>query len=42
MSLIFNGADDLAYGATKVHIEKTGRTKPLSRLESRMGVYEKW
>ena len=38
-SLIFNGADDLAYGATKVRIEKTGRTKPLSRLESRLGVY---
>ncbi len=39
LSLIFNGADDLAYTATKVHIEKTGRTKPLSRLESRLGVY---
>jgi anaerobic selenocysteine-containing dehydrogenase len=39
LSLIFNGADDLAYGATKVRIEKTGRTKPLSRLESRLGVY---
>lgn len=42
LSLIFNGADDLAYGATKVHLEKTSRTKFLSRLESRMGVYEKW
>ncbi len=39
IGLIFNGADDLAYGATKVRIEKTGRTKPLSRLESRLGVY---
>ncbi len=39
LSLIFNGADDLAYGATKVRIEKTGRKKPLSRLESRLGVY---
>jgi anaerobic selenocysteine-containing dehydrogenase len=39
LSLIFNGADDLAYGSTKVRIEKTGRTKPLSRLESRLGVY---
>ncbi len=39
LSLIFNAADDLAYCATKVRIEKTGRTKPLSRLESRLGVY---
>jgi hypothetical protein len=38
-SLILNGADDLAYGATRVRIEKTGRKQPLSRLESRMGVY---
>jgi anaerobic selenocysteine-containing dehydrogenase len=38
-SLIFNAADDLAYGSTKVRIELTGRTKPLSRLESRLGVY---
>jgi anaerobic selenocysteine-containing dehydrogenase len=42
LSLIFNSADDIAYSATKVRIEKTGRKKPLSRLESRMGVYEKW
>jgi anaerobic selenocysteine-containing dehydrogenase len=34
-----NGADDLAIGATKVYIEKTGRKQPLSRLESRLGVY---
>lgn len=39
LSLIFNGADDLAFGATKVYIEKTGRKQALSRLESRMGVY---
>jgi hypothetical protein len=37
--MLFNGADDLAYGATKVTIEKTGRKQVLSRLESRMGVY---
>jgi hypothetical protein len=37
--MIFNGADDLAFGATKVYIEKTGRKHALSRLESRMGVY---
>jgi anaerobic selenocysteine-containing dehydrogenase len=41
LSLIFNGADDLAYGATKVRLEKTGRKLPLSRLESRLGVYGK-
>ncbi len=34
-----NGADDLAFRATKVQIEKTGRTQSLSRLESRLGVY---
>ncbi len=39
LSLILNGADDLAFGATKVHLEKTGRKYPISRLESRMGVY---
>ncbi len=38
-SLIFNGADDLAYGANKVRIEKTGRKKILARLESKLGVY---
>jgi len=39
ISMLFNGADDLAYGATKVLVEKTGRKQVLSRLESRMGVY---
>jgi anaerobic selenocysteine-containing dehydrogenase len=39
LSLILNGADELAFGSTKVFIEKTGRKKKLSRLESRMGVY---
>ena len=39
LSLIFNGADELAYGATRVFIEKTGRKQKLSRLESRLGVY---
>ncbi len=39
LSSIFNGADDFAFGATKVRLEKTGRRKPLSRLESRLGVY---
>jgi hypothetical protein len=39
MSLRLNGADDLAFGATKVHIEKTGRKQSLTRLESRIGVY---
>ena len=39
LSLTFNGADDLAYAATRVSLKKTGRKKQLSRLESRMGVY---
>jgi anaerobic selenocysteine-containing dehydrogenase len=39
LSLIINGADELAYGATRVRIEKTGRKQTLSRLESRLGVY---
>ncbi len=39
--LKFNGAGDLAFGATKVRLEKTGRQYPLSRSESRIGVYGK-
>lgn len=39
LGLKVNGAHDLAFGATKVHIEKTGRKQPLTRLESRIGVY---
>jgi anaerobic selenocysteine-containing dehydrogenase len=39
LSLIYNGADDLAYGATKVKLEITGRKQALSRLESPLGVY---
>ena len=39
LSLKLNGADDLAFGATKVRLEKTGRKQILTRLESRMGVY---
>ena len=39
LGLKLNGADDLAFGATKVRIEKTGRKQTLTRLESRMGVY---
>jgi anaerobic selenocysteine-containing dehydrogenase len=38
-SLKINGAGDLAFGATKVKIEKTGKHYPLARLESRIGVY---
>jgi anaerobic selenocysteine-containing dehydrogenase len=34
-----NSAGDLAFGATKVRISKTGRRQILSRLESRIGVY---
>jgi anaerobic selenocysteine-containing dehydrogenase len=35
----FNEAGDLAFAGMKVKIEKTGGKKPLSRLESRIGVY---
>jgi anaerobic selenocysteine-containing dehydrogenase len=34
-----NGAGDLAFAATRVRVEKTGRRQQLARLESRMGVY---
>jgi anaerobic selenocysteine-containing dehydrogenase len=34
-----NAAGDLAFGGVKVKIEKTGKKRPLSRLESKMGVY---
>lgn len=39
--LKINGAGDLAYASTLVKIEKTGRRRPLSRFESRIGVYPK-
>jgi anaerobic selenocysteine-containing dehydrogenase len=39
LTLQLNSANDLAYGSMRVSIEKTGRRKALSRLESRMGVY---
>lgn len=35
----FNEAGDLAFAGMKVKIEKTGKKRPLSRLESMMGVY---
>jgi anaerobic selenocysteine-containing dehydrogenase len=35
----YNEAGDLAFAGMKVRIERTGRTQPLSRLESRIGVY---
>jgi anaerobic selenocysteine-containing dehydrogenase len=41
LTLQLNSANDLAYGSMRVSIEKTGRRKALSRLESRMGVYGK-
>ncbi|MEW6092954.1 MAG: molybdopterin dinucleotide binding domain-containing protein, partial [Chloroflexota bacterium] len=34
-----SGAGDLAFSAVKVRIEKTGRTHPLARNESKLGVY---
>ncbi|HVP30681.1 MAG TPA: molybdopterin dinucleotide binding domain-containing protein, partial [Myxococcota bacterium] len=39
LGLRLNTAGDLAYTALKVKVEKTGRKKPLARLESRLGVY---
>lgn len=39
LSLKINGAGDLAFGATRVKIEKTGRKRPISRMESRIGIY---
>jgi anaerobic selenocysteine-containing dehydrogenase len=35
----FNQAGDLAFAGVKVKIEKTGKKRVLSRLESRIGVY---
>lgn len=35
----FNEAGDLAFAASKVKVEKTGRKRPLSRLEGVLGVY---
>ena len=39
LGLHFNKAGDLAFAGMKVRVEKTGRKQPLSRLESRIGVY---
>ena len=39
LALKFNEAGDLAFGAMKVKVEKTGKTAPLSRLEGVLGVY---
>jgi anaerobic selenocysteine-containing dehydrogenase len=39
LSQKFNEAGDLAFGGMKVHVEKTGKKKVLSRLESVLGVY---
>ena len=39
LGMHFNEAGDLAFAGMKVKIEPTGRKQPLSRLESRIGVY---
>jgi anaerobic selenocysteine-containing dehydrogenase len=39
LGLKLNGADDLAYAANKVRLEKTGRKQVLTRMESKIGVY---
>jgi anaerobic selenocysteine-containing dehydrogenase len=38
-SLAFNAAGELAFGATRVVIQKTGQKQPLARMESKLGVY---
>ncbi len=39
LSPVTNAAGDLAFAATRVRLEKTGKKQPISRLESIMGVY---
>lgn len=39
LTVRFNEAGDLAYAGMKVKVEKTGKTKPLARLEGALGVY---
>jgi anaerobic selenocysteine-containing dehydrogenase len=39
LGAVFNAAGDLAFAGMKVNIVKTGKTKELSRMESKMGVY---
>ena len=39
LGLHFNEAGDIAFAGMKVKVTKTGRKQPLSRLESRIGVY---
>jgi anaerobic selenocysteine-containing dehydrogenase len=39
LSPLTNEAGDLAFGSVKVRVEKTGKKKALSRLESALGVY---
>jgi anaerobic selenocysteine-containing dehydrogenase len=39
VSKYFNEAGDLAFAGMKVKIHKTGKQKPLSRLEGKLGVY---
>jgi hypothetical protein len=39
LGLKFNEAGDLAFASMKVRVEKTGRKRELSRLESKIGVY---
>jgi anaerobic selenocysteine-containing dehydrogenase len=34
-----NGAGDLTFEVVKVRIEKTGKSRPLARKESKLGVY---
>lgn len=39
LGILLNGAGDLAFAGIKVRIEKTGKKRELSRMESKLGVY---
>jgi anaerobic selenocysteine-containing dehydrogenase len=39
LGLTYNGAGDLAFASMKVSVKKTGKTRELARLESKLGVY---
>lgn len=39
LGILLNGAGDLAFAGIKVRLEKTGKKRELSRMESKLGVY---
>jgi hypothetical protein len=36
---VYNASGDLAFNSMKVSLDKTGRQRPLARMESMIGVY---